>query len=86
MLRHYSQREKEEKPLKEYVILLIQHLLRDSLDFLEALEIIGAEKTRTIIVGIPYSSKNDIVNKLKNRGYKVYAPKIYPSMSTSKKL
>jgi len=77
LLHHYGEREKASEPLKGYVLILIQHLLSDVKDFLKALEVAGADKKRMFIIGIPYSSKEEVVAELKQK-YKVYAPTSYP--------
>lgn len=77
LLHYFSREEESKKPLKDFVLLLIQHLLGDSKAFISALEAAGAERDKLIIVGIPYSSKDNIVSDLR-KDYKVYSPRTYP--------
>jgi len=53
------------------VILTLIHLLRDSLPFLHALSKMGVTKQDLFIVGIPYSSKEEVISHLIFEGYKV---------------
>ncbi len=77
LLHYYARGEKEGGPLKGAILILIQHLLSDVKDFLEALEVAGVDKKRMFIIGIPYSSKEEVVEELKQK-YKVCAPTSYP--------
>lgn len=76
-LHYHVEREKASEPLKGYVLIVIQHLLSDVKNFLKALEVAGAGKERMFIIGIPYSSKEEVVEELKQE-YRVYAPTSYP--------
>ena len=69
-----SEVQKIEKPIfGEYVLILIQHLLRDSISLIEAFTGAGANPSDMFIIGIPYSSKADVVNELK-KTFKVFTP------------
>lgn len=54
------------------VCLTIIHLLRDSLPFFNALLSLGTSKDDLYIIGIPYSSKEEVVEHLRESGFKVY--------------
>ena len=65
--------------LGDYVCLLIPHLLRDSIGYIEALASAGMKSDDTFIVGIPYSAKSEAVSALWERGYKnLWIPTRYP--------
>lgn len=57
----------------EYVLLLIQHLLRDSKSLMEAFVDAGANPRDMFIIGIPYSSKTNVIRELK-KTFKVFTP------------
>jgi adenosylhomocysteinase len=58
---------------KRYCILLILHLLRDFIFFCDELLKMGVNKNDLFIVGIPYSSKDNVIEHLKHKSYKVYS-------------
>jgi adenosylhomocysteinase len=69
-----SELQKIGKPIfGEYVLILIQHLLRDTISLIEAFADAGAEPSDMFIIGIPYSSKANIVKELK-KTFKVITP------------
>jgi adenosylhomocysteinase len=69
-----SELQKIGKPIfGEYVLILIQHLLRDTISLIEAFADAGAEPSDMFIIGIPYSSKANIVKELK-KTFKVFTP------------
>jgi hypothetical protein len=57
----------------EYVLILIQHLLRDSKSPMEAFTGAGANPSDMFIIGIPYSSNANVVKELK-KTFKVFTP------------
>ncbi len=69
-----SEVQKTEKPLfDKYVLILILHLLRDSISLIEAFAKAGADPSDMFIIGIPYSSKASVVKELK-KTFKVFTP------------
>ena len=78
LLMMYVNIYKKKWSLKDYKLLIIQHLLDDFPAFLAALEILGAQKSNIHIVGIPYSSKNHIIHLLTEMKYRVFVPAKYP--------
>ncbi len=69
-----SELQKIGKPIfGEYVLILIQHLLRDTISLIEAFAGAGANPSDMFIIGIPYSSKASIVKELK-KTFKVFTP------------
>jgi adenosylhomocysteinase len=71
-LLHYYAR-KNGSILKDYALILIQHLLQDTVSLIEAFNVAGVNSENMIIVGIPYSSKEDVVQSLRNE-YQVITP------------
>lgn len=70
---------KEETVFKDFVVILIQHLLSDFVHFVKALRKYGAIIDHTFIIGIPYSTKDIVLDYLSNEGYKnVKSPLYYP--------
>ncbi|MBN1840726.1 MAG: hypothetical protein JW883_00380 [Deltaproteobacteria bacterium] len=62
----------------QYVVLAILHLLRDSLAFFERLLTMGAQKENIFVLGIPYSSKSEVIDHLLHDGYQVtVAPRVH---------
>ncbi len=56
-----------------FACVVIVHLLRDSILFLNSLLSLGFEKSDLFIIGIPYSSKGDVVEHLKELGFNIYS-------------
>ncbi|MGD2247730.1 MAG: NAD(P)-dependent oxidoreductase [Candidatus Methanofastidiosia archaeon] len=73
-LLYYQRKKFGDNIFQDYVILSVFHLLRDSIQFFEALTHMGACNEDVYIIGIPYSNKKDSVKKLKNKGYNVFTP------------
>lgn len=71
-LLHYYAR-KNGSTLKDYALILIQHLLKDTISLIEAFNVAGVDSDAMIIVGIPYSSKEEVVQSLRN-DYQVVTP------------
>jgi len=65
------------EPFRGVAVLFIQHLLNDFLAVLRAFERCGLEARNTFVVGIPYSSKDDIVQILSYEDRVVEAPATY---------
>jgi S-adenosylhomocysteine hydrolase len=57
---------------KQYVVLTILHLLRDALPFFQGLISMGVDKDDIFILGIPYSSKDDVIEQLRAWGCQVH--------------
>lgn len=57
----------------KYIILTILHLLRDSLSFFAGLKSMGASSSEVYVVGIPYSSKPEVIEHLRSEFYTVYS-------------
>lgn len=63
----------------EFSIIFIQHLLSDSFHLIEAFHNFGASKEAIFIIGIPYSTKEVVVNFLKTKGFiNIWTPTEYP--------
>ena len=63
----------------ELTLIIVPHLLRDFVPFIEALEAAGAKPDKTFIVGIPYSFKEEAHLYLLHKGYKnIWIPEDYP--------
>jgi len=68
--------------LSPYVFLLIPHLLRDSYSYFRALLASGMNPGRAFVVGIPYSTKAEVVDALWEKGLPhIWTPKQYPFAS-----
>jgi len=68
--------QKNKKPLKNFRIFLIIHLLKDASAFMEALFLLGAEPKNVFIVGKPYSTLNQPVKEIKKLGFEnIFTPK-----------
>lgn len=64
--------DKYKKCIPENIIVInILHLLRDSIPFFYALNMMGFKKSDTHIIGIPYSSKVEVVKYLSSEGFNV---------------
>ena len=57
----------------KYVVVTILHLLRDSIPFFYSLMSLGINKDDLFIVGIPYSSKNEVIEHLSNDNFNVFS-------------
>ena len=69
-----SEVKKIEKPIfGEYVLILIQHLLRDSISLMDAFVCAGANPQDMFIIGIPYSSKANVIKELK-KTFRIFTP------------
>lgn len=65
--------------VSNFVVLIIQHLLRDFLAFAHELKNLGAAPEDAFIVGIPYSTKKRTVQSLKRMGFvNTWSPTDYP--------
>lgn len=58
---------------KNFVIILIIHLLKDSVSLIRALKKTGFNSEDIFIIGIPYSNNSEVVRKLKKE-FQVYTP------------
>lgn len=68
-----------DKPLSGHVVILIPHLLRDSLSYVKAMLALGLNPEFTFIVGIPYSTKPSAVSALWEMGIRnIATPHAYP--------
>ncbi|MCK4478778.1 hypothetical protein KAU88_09695 [Candidatus Bathyarchaeota archaeon] len=56
---------------QRHVVICVIHLLRDSLPFFDSLLSMGVEKDDLFIVGIPYSSKIEVVEHLMDDDFRV---------------
>lgn len=66
-------------PFAGLVVMFIPHLLSDFLSLFDAFVRAGLEPENVFVIGIPYSSKADVVAELKDIGVRgVYAPDSYP--------
>lgn len=62
-----------------YIIILIQHLLSDSVHLVNSFERNGASKEHIFIIGIPYSTKEKTKKYLELQGYlNIETPQQYP--------
>lgn len=75
LLHYYSQRN---RVFDGYVLVLILHLLRDSLPFISALKTARANPKYMFVIGIPYSYKRKVVEQLKKQCPNVAVPISYP--------
>ncbi|PKP54501.1 MAG: hypothetical protein CVT90_00965 [Candidatus Altiarchaeales archaeon HGW-Altiarchaeales-3] len=76
---------KIKKPIfGNHVLILIQHLLRDSISLVRAFEKCGAEQEDIFVIGIPYSSKSEVIKELSS-DFKVFTPS-YPIDDEVKKI
>lgn len=58
---------------RDYCILVILHVLRDFLAFRDGLLAMGINKKDLFIVGIPYSSKEEVIEYLRYSSFRVYS-------------
>lgn len=71
------------KPLNGHVAILIPHLLRDSVPYIQTLTAAGLQPDRTFIIGIPYSAKREVAAALWQRGFRnIDVPTDYPFTDT----
>jgi S-adenosylhomocysteine hydrolase len=67
------------KIFENSVVIVIQHLLSDSVHLVNAFCDGGADKSAIFIVGIPYSTKHSTIKYLKNKGFNnIVSPDQYP--------
>lgn len=80
LLEYYpSAVDREQKPLQGHVVLLIPHLLRDSVAYIQSLCAAGLQRELTFIIGIPYSTKTVVGQALWERGFtNIELPVDYP--------
>jgi S-adenosylhomocysteine hydrolase len=70
-------------PLNGHVAILIPHLLRDSVPYIQALSAAGLQPDRTFIIGIPYSTKLEVAGALWQLGFRnIETPTSYPFTDT----
>ncbi len=78
-LLSYLSRIETGKPLEKYVMVFVQHLLGDFTRLIPSLEKLGISPENTIILGIPYSTKSNVVSYLRDKKeYTVLTPNNYP--------
>ena len=65
---------KYSKPFRGYICIFIQHLLGSNLSLIRSLEKGGIEKNKLYIIGKAYSSNDDVLEYLKNKGYNYKNP------------
>lgn len=73
---------------KDYLVLMVQHLLGDFIPFVNTLTHCGMNMDDCYIIGIPYSTKSYVVENLKKvmKEKNLIAPKEYPFLDDVKKL
>ena len=70
---------RRKQPLDGFVFMIVQHVLPDLMALLESLVGLGADPDGITVVGIPYSSHDDVATEIRRRfGCKVVLPKDFP--------
>jgi S-adenosylhomocysteine hydrolase len=83
LLQYFAGRHDTAKPLNGLVAILIPHLLRDSVPYIQTLTAAGLQPDRTFIIGIPYSAKQEVAGALWQRGFRnIDLPTDYPFTDT----
>lgn len=83
LLRYWSrERSADVNVDKNEGVLLIQHLLGDFVDFARGVTNLGFQRDQLRTIGIPYSTKDYVVNELRRMGFSVEAPRSYPFQDT----
>lgn len=80
LLHYYANQSSEhDQLLADHVVVLIPHLLRDSLSYIHALRSAGMRPDQTHVIGIPYSARSDVASILWQQGFQnIYLPPDYP--------
>lgn len=76
LLSHFSKRNMG--IFERHALLFVTHLLHDSVPYMTAFKDAGANPEHTVIVGIPYSSKEDAVKELRQDYPFIFCPTEFP--------
>lgn len=84
LLQYFGGRgDSDGKPLNSHVAILVPHLLRDSVPYIQALCAAGLQPDHIFIIGIPYSTKPEVAAALWQRGFRnMELPVEYPFTDT----
>ncbi len=74
------------RPLENYVVIFLQHLLGDFARSIPSFERAGISPENALILGIPYSTKPSVVSYLREKRYPVLSPYNYPFIEDVNKI